>query len=128
PTIQTRLADHLGHGRASTGSSIDRLEQAGLVRRSHDPADKRVWLVELTSAGREVVPAVAAIDAEFRSTFRAGLGRDERHVLGEALGRLDRNLRTDRAVGPAEHTEGSPCTKQSSSMPSARRVAGATGA
>jgi hypothetical protein len=25
PTIQTRLADHLGHGRAATGTTIDRL-------------------------------------------------------------------------------------------------------
>jgi DNA-binding MarR family transcriptional regulator len=103
PTIQTRLADHLGHGRAATGTCIDRMEQAGLVRRTHDPTDRRVWLVELTDAGRELVPQVAEVDAGFRSMFRAGLGREERHVLGEALGRLDRNLRADRLVGPANH-------------------------
>lgn len=103
PTIQTRLADHLGHGRAATGTCIDRMQQAGLVRRTHDPNDRRVWLVELTATGRDLVPRVAEVDAEFRSTFRAGLGREERHVLGEALGRLDRNLRADRLVGPANH-------------------------
>jgi DNA-binding MarR family transcriptional regulator len=104
PTIQTRLADHLGHGRAATGTTIDRLERAGLVRRTHDPSDRRVWLVELTAAGRDLVPQIAAVDADMRAAFRDGLGRDERHVLGEALGRLDRNLRADRLVGPANHT------------------------
>lgn len=103
PTIQTRLADHLSQGRAAAGTSIDRLERDGLVRRAHDPADGRVWLVELTAAGQQLVPRVAEIDADFRSMFRAGLDRDERHVLGEALGRLDRNLRADRLVGPANH-------------------------
>ena len=104
PTIQTRLASHLGHGRAATGTTIDRLERAGLVRRTHDPSDRRVWLVELTAAGRDLVPQIATVDAGLRAAFRDGLGRDERHVLGEALGRLDRNLRADRLVGPANHT------------------------
>jgi DNA-binding MarR family transcriptional regulator len=104
PTIQTRLADHLGHGRAATGTSINQLERAGLVRRTHDPSDRRVWQVQLTSAGTELVPQIAAVDADMRAAFRAGLSRDERHVLGEALGRLDHNLRADQVVGTANHT------------------------
>jgi DNA-binding MarR family transcriptional regulator len=104
PTIQTRLADHLGHGRAATGTSIERMERAGLVRRTHDPSDRRVWLVELTATGRDLAPQIAAVDADMRAAFRAGLNRDERHVLGEALGRLDHNLRADRTVGTANHT------------------------
>jgi DNA-binding MarR family transcriptional regulator len=104
PTSQTRLADHLGHGRAATGTTIERMERAGLVRRTHDPSDRRVWLVELTSAGRDLAPQIAEVDADMRAAFRAGLNRDERHVLGEALGRLDRNLRADRVVGTANHT------------------------
>jgi DNA-binding MarR family transcriptional regulator len=104
PTIQTRLADHLGHGRAATGTCIDRMERAGLVRRTHDPSDRRVWLVQLTTAGSGLAPQIAAVDADMRAAFRAGVNRDERHVLGEALGRLDRNIRADRVVGTANHT------------------------
>jgi len=105
PTIQTRLADHLGHGRAATGSTIDRLERAGLVRRTHDPSDRRVWLVQLTAAGRDLAPRISAIDTELRTAFRAGIGRDERHVLGEALGRLEGNLRGARTTGSDSITD-----------------------
>jgi len=42
-------------------SRLDRMEEAGLVRRRPDPSDRRGVLVELTPGGREVIDA--AIDA-----------------------------------------------------------------
>jgi DNA-binding MarR family transcriptional regulator len=40
---------------------VDRMEQAGLIRRQPDPSDRRGVLVELTPPGRELIDA--AIDA-----------------------------------------------------------------
>ena len=42
-------------------SRLDRMEEAGLVKRLPDPSDRRGVLIELTSNGREVIDA--AIDA-----------------------------------------------------------------
>jgi DNA-binding MarR family transcriptional regulator len=42
-------------------SRLDRMEEAGLVRRGPDPSDRRGILIELTPRGRQVIDA--AIDA-----------------------------------------------------------------
>ena len=34
PVTQTKIADHLGQGRAATGATLDRLQERGLVERS----------------------------------------------------------------------------------------------
>jgi DNA-binding MarR family transcriptional regulator len=39
---------------------LDRLEQAGLIRREEDPADRRGVVVGLTEKGRELIEAAAA--------------------------------------------------------------------
>ncbi len=92
PLTQTRLAERLGLGRAATGSLIDGLEQRGFVERQPDPEDRRVWLVTITGAGKDVVHEVNAIDEVLRRELRAGISRDERHQLAELLVRLGRNL------------------------------------
>jgi DNA-binding MarR family transcriptional regulator len=42
-------------------SRLDRMEDAGLVKRQPDPSDRRAVLIELTPRGREIIDA--AIDA-----------------------------------------------------------------
>ena len=64
PQPQSRVAERLGLGRAATGSMVDALEARELVRRRPDPDDRRVWLVEISGAGKEVVAAIAeALDS-----------------------------------------------------------------
>ncbi len=41
------------HNATVTGI-VDRMEQAGLVERARSEADRRVWIIRLTSAGRRV--------------------------------------------------------------------------
>jgi len=102
-TTQTRLADRLGIGRAAIGSVIDRLQQRDLVRRGPDPADRRVWLVEITDAGCEIVDRISEIDERLRGELRYGIGREERQALAWVMTRLQQNLRT---VIDAERAEG----------------------
>lgn len=102
PVSQTRVAEHLGQGRAVTGTQIDRLEGDGLVERRPDPNDRRVWLVALTSAGEQIVTSVAGVDRELRAELRAGISRNDRQTLAATLIRLQQNLRPART--PTEGT------------------------
>lgn len=52
PVSQTRLGDLLEINRTVMISVIDALEDAGLVRRDRDPADRRRYALRITEAGR----------------------------------------------------------------------------
>src|SRR5215831_20404335 len=64
---------------------IDRLEQAGLVRRRPDPHDKRGVLVTLTAAGQTRVDAALASLLEAEQALLAGLPEDRRRTLAGLL-------------------------------------------
>ncbi|MEO1061071.1 MAG: MarR family transcriptional regulator [Actinomycetota bacterium] len=89
---QTRIAERLGLGRAATGSMIDALEARDLVRRGPDPDDRRVWLVEITAAGKELADRVADVDQTLRRELRAGTTKQDRQQLAAILLRLQANL------------------------------------
>ncbi|MDH4277035.1 MAG: MarR family transcriptional regulator [Acidimicrobiia bacterium] len=92
PISQTAIADGLGHGRAATGTYIDRLEHRGLVERLADSDDRRVWLVAATDKGRRLMVDVAEIDKRLRNQLRRGIDHAERQVLADILLRLKDNL------------------------------------
>jgi DNA-binding MarR family transcriptional regulator len=64
---------------------VDRLEQAGLVRRRPDPHDKRGVLVTLTAAGQTRVDAALASLLEAEQALLAGLPEDRRRTLAGLL-------------------------------------------
>jgi len=53
PVPAGRLADATGLTSGAITAALDRLERAGLARRSHDPDDRRRVLVEITPAAGE---------------------------------------------------------------------------
>ncbi len=89
---QTRLAERLSLGRAATGSVIDGLARRGLVERSPDPDDRRVWLVEATEVGLLMSERIREIDEVLRGELRNGIARSERQQLAAVLVRLGGNL------------------------------------
>ena len=89
---QTQIAKSLGLGRAATGALIDVLEDRALVQRQTDPDDRRVWLVEITIAGKELVEEVYVRDQVLRKQLRNGITRQERQQLAAVLVRLGNNL------------------------------------
>jgi DNA-binding MarR family transcriptional regulator len=64
---------------------IDRLEQAGLVRRRPDPQDKRGVLVTLTAAGTAQVDAALADLLEAEHALLARLPESSRRALADLL-------------------------------------------
>jgi len=100
PQSQTSLAARLGVGRAAAGALIDALEERGLVERQPEPADRRVWRVAATPAGRQLAEPILARDVELRAQLRAGITREERQQLAQLLLRLQSNL--DRVLQDAD--------------------------
>lgn len=82
---QLRLASH------AVSPLIDRLEQAGLVRRTRLDADGRVVLVELTDAGRRLETKAAQVQERVRCATMLDPDevdrlRSDLHALLERLG------------------------------------------
>ncbi|MEI7548186.1 MAG: MarR family winged helix-turn-helix transcriptional regulator [Actinomycetota bacterium] len=99
PVTQTHVAARIGMSRASAGLMVDALDQRGLLTRTADPQDRRVWHLVTTSEGHRLAGEVTTIDAAFRAQLRVGLSRSERQHLASLLVAVQRNL----AVVLAEH-------------------------
>jgi DNA-binding MarR family transcriptional regulator len=92
----------------STGAMtnrLDRLEQAGLVRRVPDEADRRSIQVELTEAGHDAWERSVGVQAQKEELVVAALTKPERGQLNDLLRRLV--LEFERQHGPiAKHGGG----------------------
>jgi DNA-binding MarR family transcriptional regulator len=77
-----------------TTARLDRLEQAGLVRRTRDPRDRRAVLVGLTERGRTVVDAAVAAGLARQQELLAHLSPAQQArlaaLLREVLAPLER--------------------------------------
>lgn len=90
---QTELAARLGMRKAATGTLLEGLEGKGLVERRRSREDRRIQLVSITDAGRDVVQQVDRLAADLGTEYRRGVSRDERVQLVSVLERLRENLR-----------------------------------
>jgi DNA-binding MarR family transcriptional regulator len=72
----------------TTSFRVDRLERAGLVRRSSDPRDKRGAYVTLTEKGRRRFDAVAPVHLANENRMLGALSRRERGMLISLLRKL----------------------------------------
>lgn len=79
----------------STGAMtnrLDRLEEAGLVKRVPDPGDRRGVLVELTAKGEEAWAKALGAQAAKESLIAGALTKDDQRRLNELLRRLMREF------------------------------------
>jgi DNA-binding MarR family transcriptional regulator len=81
------LAQVLGLTSSGTVRLVDRLSEAGYVRRTAG-ADARTTSIVLTKAGRRVAANVAAARADLLSEALADLSADERQVFERVTGRV----------------------------------------
>lgn len=85
----TDLAELAGVTQPSMTSLVTTLEKAGLVRRDHDPSDRRAVLVSVTDEGAARSKAHVAGRAEALSGLVAELPDEERAALQHALPALE---------------------------------------
>lgn len=82
------LASELELSSGAMTSRLDRLEEAGLVRRLPDPEDRRGVVVELTDKGREAWDAAANVQGRREAFFARTLTKPEQKQLNDLLRKL----------------------------------------
>ena len=71
---------------------IDRLEEAGLVERRRDPADRRAWRIHLTDKARPVLAELKELGAGLIEEALQGLSARQRDELIASLNAVRSNL------------------------------------
>ncbi len=72
--------------------AVQGLERRGIVRRRHDPDDRRELIVTLTSAGGGLYRSIVPLALEREAKLLAGLTSEEAEVLGRAMRKLSAEL------------------------------------
>lgn len=91
-TNQAGLAEALDVETITVGRMVDRLEEAGLVERRADPADRRAWRLHLTPRAHPLLAQLREVAEEVMAETLSGLSRAEEAVLTELLTRVRGNL------------------------------------
>lgn len=89
---QGGLADLLEVEPITLCRMIDRLEEAGLVERRRDPADRRAWRIFLTDRARPLLDDLHRIADELYDIGLAGVSAAEQRAMSDALQRMHANL------------------------------------
>lgn len=89
---QAGLAERLDVETITVGRMVDRLEEAGLVERRADPADRRAWRLFLTPRAHPILAELQVVALGVRAEMLAGLSAGDEAVLQGLLLRLRGNL------------------------------------
>ncbi|WP_354638132.1 MarR family winged helix-turn-helix transcriptional regulator [Kitasatospora camelliae] len=92
PQRQTDLVRLLDSDAATMTRTVQRLEQAGFVRRRPSPTDRRASLIEPTAASHALRREVEQAWTRLEDLVAAGLSSDERTEALHTLERLEQNL------------------------------------
>ncbi len=100
---QGALAEMLEVEPITVARMIDRLQDACLVERRADPADRRAWRVHLTAKGDGLVDKLMPFGQATLEAALEGLDEDERAQLIGALARVRNNLSRRTPVEMVAH-------------------------
>jgi DNA-binding MarR family transcriptional regulator len=100
---QGAIADALGYDKGQLVGLLDELEDAGLLVRQRDPADRRRHVVQMTPAGRKKLDKARRLSAQLDDDFFSALDEREREQLHALLLRLaEEHLPHCRLTPPAK--------------------------
>lgn len=77
PCSPTKLSTEMGLDKGAISRLSDRLEKRGLIKRSIDLPDRRFYSIELTPAGKKLIPQLAKIADENDAHFFGHLSEKE---------------------------------------------------
>lgn len=90
---QIQLGTAMEMDRTTISGVIDRLENQGLVNRRHDPEDRRVFMIYLTEAGRELEHTLPRLSLEANTEVTLNLSVKEKATLLALLKKLRGELK-----------------------------------
>jgi len=88
---QIELADMLDIEPITLSRIVDRLEEAGLVERVADPADRRAWRLHVTARAQPLIAKLRGVADEMISEAFAGIDPKEIEITRAVLGRVREN-------------------------------------
>ena len=88
---QIELADMLDIEPITLSRILDRLEEAGLVERSADPADRRAWRLHVTAKAQPLIEKLRALADEMIAEAFAGIDPEHIEIMRTVLGRVREN-------------------------------------
>jgi DNA-binding MarR family transcriptional regulator len=89
---QIELADMLEIEPITLSRIIDRLEEAGLVERAADPADRRAWRLHVTAKAQPLVEKLRAVADDMAAEAFGGIDSRDIETARRVLGRVRENL------------------------------------
>ncbi len=105
---QGSLAERLDVEPITLCRMVDRLQEAGLVERRRDPADRRAWQLYLTDKAREMQAELLPLGDEVMDVALEGVSERQRKSLRSTLERIRQNLARypgDAAAAPSRAGE-----------------------
>jgi DNA-binding MarR family transcriptional regulator len=75
---------------------IDRLEEAGLVRRCSDPRDRRAWRLQVTPSAEPILREIKRARADLHHDMTHGIEPTVLDAMAKGLRRMKENLNEQR--------------------------------
>jgi MarR family transcriptional regulator for hemolysin len=100
---QIELADMLDIEPITLSRIVDRLEEAGLVERVADPADRRAWRLHVTVKAQPLVEKLRAVADEMIADAFAGIDPQDIEITRQVLGRVRENAVSVAALNRASN-------------------------
>lgn len=100
---QVELADMLDLEPITLCRIVDRLEDAGLVERVRDPADRRAWRLQVTGKAQPLMEKLTAIGSALVDKAFAGIDPKEIEIARNVLARVRENAGRTAAMNRASN-------------------------
>ena len=88
---QVELADLLDIEPITLCRIVDRLEEGGLVERTSDPSDRRVWRLHVTASAQPLIDKLRAVADELTAEAFAGIDEKDIEIARQVLARAREN-------------------------------------
>jgi MarR family transcriptional regulator for hemolysin len=95
---QSQLANLTDVEPITIGRLVDRLEANGMIERTPDPDDRRIWRLRLTLKTAAILKRIAAFRRELHTEMAEGLDEASLAVLVDCLQQMRLNLTRGKAA------------------------------
>ncbi len=99
----SKLADHLNVSVSNATGLIDRIEERGFIGRRRVAEDRRVVLIQVTEAGKQMLDEVDAVSIDLLRSVFGRIGRSQLAGVGRAIAELRRGLEEATSVRADRH-------------------------